>query len=116
MNSVVEKFELNPAKLCGPTTNDSTSITGRTNRFTQKLMDAIGAQDVVVRHSIIHQENLCTKVLAFAEVMKDIVQCVNYVIGLNYRQFKASYRNTWTVIILMLCISLLYVCSVEQPP
>ena len=37
------------------------------------------------------QENLCTKVLAFAEAMKNVVQCVNYIRaqGLNHRQLRA---------------------------
>ena len=65
-------------------------MTGRTNGFTKKSMNAIGAQDVVASQCIIHQEKLCTKVLAFAEVMKNVVQCVNYITaqGLNH-QFKA---------------------------
>ena len=41
-------------------------------------MDAVG-QDVVVNNCIIHQENLCNKVLAFAEVMKNAVQCMNFI-------------------------------------
>ena len=71
---VVEKFKLNPAKLCGLTTDGAPSMTGRKNGSTQKFMDAVGAQDVVVRHCIIDQENLCTNDLTFAEVMKN-VQC-----------------------------------------
>ncbi|XP_076373036.1 general transcription factor II-I repeat domain-containing protein 2B-like [Tachypleus tridentatus] len=87
---VVEKFELNPYKLCGVTTDGAPSMTGRTNGFTKKFLTAIGAQDVVVSHCIIHQESLCTKVLDFPEVMKNVVQCVNYIRtrGLNHRQFK----------------------------
>ena len=77
--SVVDKFELNHAKLCGLSTDGASSMTGRTNGFTNKFMDAIEAQDVVVSHCIIHQENLCTNVLAFAEVTKNVVQCVNYI-------------------------------------
>lgn len=40
---------------------------------------------------IIHQENLCAKVLDFAEVMKNVLQSVNYNRSrrLNHRQFKA---------------------------
>ena len=66
-------------------------MTGRTNGFTQKFQDAAGGQDVLVCHCIIHQEKLCTKVLAFAEAMKNVVKCVNYIRarGLNHRQFKA---------------------------
>ena len=88
---VVEKFELNPAKLCGVTTDGAPSMTGRINGFTKKFLNAVGEQDVVVSHCIIHQENLCTKVLDFAEVMRNVVQCVNYIRaqGLNHRQFKA---------------------------
>ena len=51
----------------------------------------VGAQDVVVSHCIIHQENLCTKVLAFAEGMKNVVLCVDYIRArkLNHWKFKA---------------------------
>ena len=81
----------------------------------KKLLDAVGAQDVVVSHRIIHREKLCIKVLAFAEAMKHVVQCANYIRarGLNHRQFKA-FLQTWTVIILMY-ISLLHVGSEELP-
>ena len=36
------------------------------------FLDAVGAQNVVVSRCIIHQENLCTKVLAFSDVMKNV--------------------------------------------
>ena len=42
----MEKFELNPAKLCGV-------MTGRINGFTTKFLIAVGAQNVVVSHCII---------------------------------------------------------------
>ena len=70
MIRVEEKFELNPAKLYGLSTDGAPSMTGRMNEFTKKFVDAVGAQDVVVSHCIIHQENLYTKVLAFAGDMK----------------------------------------------
>ena len=35
--SVVEKFELNPAKLCGLATDGAPSMTGKTNGFTKKF-------------------------------------------------------------------------------
>ena len=53
----VEKLELNPAKLCGLTTDSAPTMTGRTNGFAYKFLDAVGAQDVVVSQCIIHQEN-----------------------------------------------------------
>ena len=56
-----------------------------------KFLDAVGAQDIVVSHCIIHQENLCTITLAFAEGMKIFAQCANVVRarGMNHRQLKA---------------------------
>ena len=100
---VVEKFELNPAKLCGLSTDGDPSMTGRTNGLTKHILDAVGAQNVAVIQCIIHQENLCTKVLANTEVMKNVVQCVNYTRarGLGHRQFRLFW-NTFTLIILML--------------
>ena len=88
---VVEKFWLNPSKLCGVITDGAPSMTSRINVFTTKFLTAVGAQNVVVSHCIIHQENLCTKVLNFTEVMRNVVQCLNYIQarGLNHRQFKA---------------------------
>ena len=88
---VVEKFELNPAKLCGLATDGATSMIGRINGFTKAFMDTVGSRDVVVNHCIIQQENLCTNVLAFSEVIKSVVQHLDYIRarGLNRRQFKA---------------------------
>ena len=88
---VMEKFELNPAKLCGVTTDGAPSMTGEINGLTTKFLTAVGIWNVVVSHGFIHQENLFTKVLDFADVMKIVVQCLNYIWAreLNYQQFKA---------------------------
>ena len=51
---VVEKFELNPAKLCGVTKDSAPSMIVRINGFTTKFQTAFGAQKVVVSHCIIH--------------------------------------------------------------
>ena len=64
---VVKKFELNPAKLCGVTTDGAPSMIGKINGFITNFLNAVGAQNVVVSHCIIYQENLCTKVLDFAD-------------------------------------------------
>ena len=82
---------MNHAKICGITTDGDPYMTGRTIGFTKRFMDAVGAQDEVVSHCIILQDNLCANVMAFAEVMNNIVQCVNYISEklLNHRQFKA---------------------------
>ena len=37
MIRVVEKFKLNPVKLCGLTTDGAPSMAGRTNGFTKKF-------------------------------------------------------------------------------
>ena len=76
---VVGKFKLNPVRLYGVTTDGALFRTGRTNGFTKNFLNAVGARNVAVSHCIIHQENLSTKVLDFAEVMGKVVQCVNYI-------------------------------------
>ncbi|XP_067931084.1 general transcription factor II-I repeat domain-containing protein 2B-like [Watersipora subatra] len=88
---LMDKFELNPSRLAGLTTDGVPSMTGKINGFTNKFLDAIGSPGVVVNHCIIHQENLCTKILGFTDVMKSVVKCVNYIRarGLNHRHFKA---------------------------
>ena len=92
---LMNEYQLDPAKLSGLTTDGAPSMTGKTNGFTKKLLDSIGSKRVVVNHCIIHQENLCTKVLGFVDVMKDVVTCVNYIRsrGLNHRQFKAFLQE-----------------------
>ena len=77
--NVVEMFELNLAKLCGITTDGAPSMTGVIIGFTKKVLDAVGAQDVDISHCIIQQENLCTNVMVFAEVMNNVVQCVDHI-------------------------------------
>ena len=77
--SVDKKFGLNPAKLCGLTTDGAPSIIGMTNGI-NKFMDAIGAQDVVVLLcSCIYYSQRELVYLAFAEVLKNVDHCVNYI-------------------------------------
>ena len=57
---VVKKLELYPAKLCDHTAVGAPSMTGMTNGFTKQFLNAVGAQDEVASHCIIHQEKLCT--------------------------------------------------------
>uniref|UniRef100_H2Z349 SPIN-DOC-like zinc-finger domain-containing protein n=1 Tax=Ciona savignyi TaxID=51511 RepID=H2Z349_CIOSA len=66
------------------------SMVGKNNGFVKRFLDVIQTENVLVSHCIIHQENLCSKVL-FGEVMKNVVSCVNYIRsrGLNHRQFKS---------------------------
>ena len=89
VRKIVEKFVLNPAKLCDVTADSASSTIAGINGFTTKFLTAVGAQNVVVSHWIIQQDNLCTKVMDFVEVMRNVVQCLNYIRarGLNHRQF-----------------------------
>ena len=62
---VVERFKLNPAKLCGLTTDGAPSMTGRTNGFQTRILDAVGAQDVVVSYCITYQYSAILETCAF---------------------------------------------------
>ena len=68
-------------------------MSGKIKGFTKLLMDELGVKKcyIPVNHCIIYQENLCSKVLGFEDVMKKVVQSVNFIHSqaLNHRQFKA---------------------------
>ena len=88
----MDKHQLDPSKLRGLTTDGAPSMTGKNNGFSNKLLEALDLKstDVVVYHCIIHQENLCCKVLDFTCIMKNVVNCLNFIRarGLNHREFK----------------------------
>lgn len=46
-------------------------------------------------HCILHQENLCAKSVCFKNVMKDIIQIVNFIRsqGLNHREFQTFLND-----------------------
>ena len=96
---VVGNFELNFAKLCGVIAHGAPSMTDRINGFSKNFLNAVGAQNVVVSHWIIHQDNLCTKVLDFAEVVGNVAQWLNYIRarGLNHPQLKPFLDELDTV-------------------
>lgn len=85
-------FQLN----CGLASDGNPSITGKTNGFTKRFPDVLCCPEVLTNHCIIHVENLCSKVLGFAEFIKYLVKCVNYIRsrGLNHRLFKAFLLET----------------------
>ncbi|XP_067939789.1 general transcription factor II-I repeat domain-containing protein 2A-like [Watersipora subatra] len=74
---LMDKFELDPSRLAGLTTDGAPSMIKKINGFTKKFLDAIGPPELVVNHCIIHQDNLCTKILGFTDVMKSVVKFVN---------------------------------------
>uniref|UniRef100_H2ZD91 Uncharacterized protein n=1 Tax=Ciona savignyi TaxID=51511 RepID=H2ZD91_CIOSA len=91
VTKLMNKFEIDSSKLVGITTDGAPSMVGKNNGFVKRFLDVIQTENVLVSHCIIHQENLCSKVLGFGEVMKNVVSCVNYIRsrGLNHRQFKS---------------------------
>ena len=90
VTKMMNKFEIDSSKLVGITTDGAASMVGKNNGFVKRFLDVIQTKNVLVSHCIIHQESLCSKVLSFGEVMKNVVSCVNYIRsrGLNHRQFK----------------------------
>ena len=68
-------------------------MTGKIKGFTKLFMDELRVKksDIAVNHSIIHQENLCSKILGFEDITKKVVQSVNFIRSqaLNHQQFKS---------------------------
>ena len=91
MIKMMKKFEIDTSKLVGITTDGAPSMVGKNNGFVKRFLDVIQGEDVLVNHCIIHQENLCSKVLDFGEVMKNVASCVNYIRSraLIHRQFQS---------------------------
>ena len=74
VKKVFEKFEIDPKKLCGITTDGAAAMTGKIKGFTKLFMDELGLKksDIVLNHCIIHQKNLFSKVLGFRDIMKKL--------------------------------------------
>lgn len=92
VTKLFEKYKLDKTKLCGITTDGAPSMIGKHKGFTKIFLEemTLDACNVLVNHCIIHQENLCSKVLGFEDVMKHVVKAVNFIRSraLNHRQFK----------------------------
>ena len=85
----MEKFELNPAKLYY---NRWCFFHDRWDKWIHhNISKCSWSTKCSCKTLHIHQENLCTKVLDFEEVIRNVVQCLNYIQawGLNHQQFKA---------------------------
>ncbi|XP_065665730.1 general transcription factor II-I repeat domain-containing protein 2A-like [Hydra vulgaris] len=83
------KFELPEKKLCGVTTDGASALTGKNIGFIALLKKSIN-HEIISYHCIIHQEQLCAKVLEMKNVMELVIHTVNFIRsrGLNHRQFK----------------------------
>ena len=86
---VSEKFRLDPKKLSGLTTDGAPAMVGKHKGFCKKFVETFESQEAALNHCIIHQENLCSKVLDNIDIIKEVVPCINYIRnrGLNHRQF-----------------------------
>ena len=87
----MKNFGIVTSKLVGVTTNGAPLMVGKNNKFVKWFLDVIWSEGVLVSHCIIHQKNLCLKVLDFGKIMKNAVSCVNYIRswGLNHWHFKS---------------------------
>nr|XP_047129377.1 general transcription factor II-I repeat domain-containing protein 2A-like [Hydra vulgaris] len=83
------KFDLPETKLSGVTTDGASSMKGKNIGFVALFKKSIN-HNILSYHCIIHQEQLCAKVLEMKEVMEIVIQTVNFIRsrGLNHRQFK----------------------------
>ena len=91
---ILNKFNLQLTKLCGLTTDGAPSMIGKNTGFTIILKKTV-AHEIIVRHCILHQEQLCAKTLNMKHVMKNVISTVNFIKsnGLNHRQFRAFLED-----------------------
>jgi len=91
---VLAKFGLPEDKLCGLTTDGAPSMTGKYNGFIALMLKSV-THDIISHHCILHQEQLCAKVLDMKDVMEKVVSTVNFIRsrGLNHRQFQAFLQE-----------------------
>ena len=81
---MTDKFELDPTKLSGVTTDGGQAMIGKRKGFSKKFLKAFGSQSVFLDHCIIHQEYLCS--MDDIDIVKEVVLCINYIRnrGLNH--------------------------------
>ncbi|KAI6652455.1 General transcription factor II-I repeat domain-containing protein 2A-like [Oopsacas minuta] len=87
---VFTKFKLADEKLSGLTTDEALAMTGKHKGFVSLMLKSM-TSPVMAYHCIIHQEQLCAKILDMKHVMENVVNTVNFIRskGLNHRQFQA---------------------------
>ncbi|PVD36572.1 hypothetical protein C0Q70_03557 [Pomacea canaliculata] len=93
VSAVIEGLALPWEKLVGVTTDGARSMvgchSGLASRVIRKVVESNGTE-LLRLHCIIHQQNLCGKVLNLDHVMKIVVSTVNFIRSqaLNHRTFK----------------------------
>ena len=105
------KFDLSEDKICGITTDGTAALTCRNKGFVSLFKNSIG-HDLISYHCIIHQQQLCAKVLEMTEVLTFVADISNFIHarGLNHRQLKNLMLT-----MRMLSISLMLCGSVGKP-
>ncbi|KAJ8018177.1 General transcription factor II-I repeat domain-containing protein 2 [Holothuria leucospilota] len=95
VKSAFSRFSLKWENLSGIVTDGAPAMKGKNSGLVARIKTElanrqINPDDVTVFHCIIHQENLCVKVLQFKDVMSTVVSCINFIKarGLNHRQFR----------------------------
>ncbi|XP_047440827.1 general transcription factor II-I repeat domain-containing protein 2A-like [Mugil cephalus] len=97
--SVLDRLAVDWSCAVSLTTDGATSMIGRkagvVTKFREKVQTANGGWDFWTFHCILHQEALCCKALKMDNVMKVVVQTVNFLQsrGLNHRQFDSLLRE-----------------------
>ncbi|XP_025080977.1 general transcription factor II-I repeat domain-containing protein 2A-like [Pomacea canaliculata] len=92
VSAVIEGLALPWEKLVGVTTDGARSMvgchSGLASRVIRKVVESNGTEPLRL-HCIIHQQNLCGKVLNVDHVMKSVVSTVNFIRSqaLNHRTF-----------------------------
>ncbi|PVD22950.1 hypothetical protein C0Q70_16210 [Pomacea canaliculata] len=93
VSAVIEGLALPWEKLVGVTTDGARSMvgchSGLASRVIRKVVESNGTEPLRL-HCIIHQQNLCGKVLSLDHVMKIVVSTVNFIgsQALNHRIFE----------------------------
>ncbi|XP_026582004.1 general transcription factor II-I repeat domain-containing protein 2-like [Pseudonaja textilis] len=89
-------------KLTGLTTDGTPSMcmeeSGLVGRMCEKMKRENCIGELIVYHSIIHQETLCGKALKMEHVMYTVIQIVNFIRdkGLNQCQFKSFLEEIYS--------------------
>lgn len=85
---ILEKFNLKMEKLHGISTDGALAMVGSKQGAVSFYSKE--CSDLITIHCILHQENLCAKIISMEHVMKVVVKVVNFLRAgaLNHRQFR----------------------------
>jgi hypothetical protein len=103
VNTVFERFGLKWSSLSGICTDGAPAMVGARKGLTGIVHERaielqIHPENLTNFHCIIHQRNLCTKLIKFTNVMEVVVASINFIKSraLNHRQFKEYSANLFS--------------------